>query len=133
MQKRYCWGCMQLVEEDVCPYCGYEMQDKIDSTMYLAPGTQLGKYLIGRVLGQGGFGITYLAYDMVLNLKVAIKEYLPKPLTEEELSTIVKEVVSEVGATTMKDMGKVMSVVSQRVNGRADGSIISKMVRSILA
>lgn len=62
-----------------------------------------------------------------------IKEYLPKPLTEEELSTIVKEVVSEVGATTMKDMGKVMSVVSQRVNGRADGSIISKMVRSILA
>ena len=62
-----------------------------------------------------------------------IKEYLPKPLTEEELSAIVKEVVSEVGATTMKDMGKVMTVVSQRVNGRADGSIISKMVRSILA
>ena len=62
-----------------------------------------------------------------------IKEYLPKPLTEEELSAIVKEVVSEVGATTMKDMGKVMPVVTQRVNGRADGSIISKMVRSILA
>ena len=62
-----------------------------------------------------------------------IKEYLPKPLTEDELNTIVKEVISEVGATTMKDMGKVMSVVSQRVNGRADGSIISKMVRSILA
>ena len=62
-----------------------------------------------------------------------IKEYLPKPLTEEELSAIVKEVVSEVGATTMKDMGKVMPVVSQRVNGRADGSIISKMVRGILA
>ena len=62
-----------------------------------------------------------------------IKEYLPQPLTEEELSAIVKEVVSEVGATTMKDMGKVMSVVTQRVNGRADGSAISKLVRGILA
>ena len=62
-----------------------------------------------------------------------IKEYLPKPLSEEELNTIVKEVISEVGATTMKDMGKVMPVVTQRVNGRADGSVISKMVRGILS
>lgn len=64
---------------------------------------------------------------------LVIKEYLPKPLTEDELNTIIKEVIAEVGATTMKDMGKVMSVVTQRVNGRADGSIISKMVRGILA
>ena len=64
---------------------------------------------------------------------LVIKEYLPKPLTEDELNTIIKEAIAEVGATTMKDMGKVMSVVSQRVNGRADGSIISKMVRGILA
>ena len=62
-----------------------------------------------------------------------IKEYLPKPLTEDELNTIVKEVISEVGATTMKDMGKVMPIITQRVNGRADGSVISKMVRGILA
>ena len=64
---------------------------------------------------------------------LVIKEYLPKPLTEDELNTIIKEVIAEVGATAMKDMGKVMSVVTQRVNGRADGSIISKMVRGILA
>ena len=62
-----------------------------------------------------------------------IKEYLPKPLSEDELNAIIKEVISEVGATNMKDMGKVMSVVTQRVNGRADGSVISKMVRGILA
>lgn len=64
---------------------------------------------------------------------LVIKEYLPKPLTEDELNTIIKEAIAEVGATTMKDMGKVMSIVTQRVNGRADGSIISKMVRGILA
>ena len=64
---------------------------------------------------------------------LVIKEYLPKPLTEDELNTIVKEVISEVGATTMKDMGRVMPIITQRVNGRADGSVISKMVRGILA
>ena len=64
---------------------------------------------------------------------LVIKEYLPKPLTEDELTTIIKEVISEVGATTMKDMGKVMPVITQRVNGRADGSVISKIVRGILA
>ena len=64
---------------------------------------------------------------------LVIKEYLPKPLTEDELSVIIKEVIAEVGATTMKDMGKVMPIITQRVNGRADGSVISKMVRGILA
>ena len=64
---------------------------------------------------------------------LVIKEYLPKPLTEDELNAIIKEVISEVGATTVKDMGKVMPVVTQRVNGRADGSVIGKIVRSILA
>ena len=64
---------------------------------------------------------------------LVIKEYLPKPLTEDELNTIIKEVISEVGATTMKDMGKVMPVVTQRVNGRADGSVIGKIVRGFLA
>ena len=58
---------------------------------------------------------------------------LTRPLTEDELNTIIKEVISEVGATTMKDMGKVMPVVTQRVNGRADGSVIGKIVRGILA
>ena len=64
---------------------------------------------------------------------LVIKEYLPKPLTEDELNAIIKEVISEVGATTVKDMGKVMPVVTQRVNGRADGSVIGKIVRGILA
>ena len=62
-----------------------------------------------------------------------IKEYLPKPLTEEELNTIVKETIEEVGASTMKDMGKVMGVVSQKTNGRADGKVVSVIVKKLLS
>lgn len=64
---------------------------------------------------------------------LVIKEYLPKPLTEEELNVIVKEVIEETGAVTMKDMGKVMGVVSQRTNGRADGKVISMIVKKLLS
>ena len=62
-----------------------------------------------------------------------IKEYLPKPLTEEELNTIVKETIEEVGALTMKDMGKVMGMVSQKTNGRADGKVVSMIVKKLLS
>lgn len=62
-----------------------------------------------------------------------IKEYLPKPLTEEELNTIVKETIEEIGASTMKDMGKVMGMVSQKTNGRADGKVVSMIVKKLLS
>lgn len=62
-----------------------------------------------------------------------IKEYLPKPLTEEELNTVVKETIEEVGASTMKDMGKVMGMVSQKTNGRADGKVVSMIVKKLLS
>ena len=62
-----------------------------------------------------------------------IKEYLPKPLTEEELNTIVKETIEEVGASTIKDMGKVMGMVSQKTNGRADGKVVSMIVKKLLS
>jgi len=67
--------------EATCLSCGYNNQAEPESPLYLKPGTLLeGKYLIGRVLGQGGFGITYLAYDMNLTIKLAIKEYFPQDL-----------------------------------------------------
>jgi uncharacterized protein YqeY len=62
-----------------------------------------------------------------------IKEYLPKPLTEEELNTIVKETIEEMGASTMKDMGRVMGMVSQKTNGRADGKVVSMIVKKLLS
>ncbi|AGR77219.1 conserved hypothetical protein, GatB/YqeY family [Aliarcobacter butzleri 7h1h] len=59
--------------------------------------------------------------------------YLPKQLTNEELEAGMKEVISEVGATTIKDMGKVMGVASKKFAGVADGKRINEMVKKLLA
>ena len=78
-QKR-CLGCMEPYDRsyDVCPHCGYTEEQTGISLLHLSPGTILaGRYLIGRTLGYGGFGVTYIAFDNMLQRKVAIKEYLP--------------------------------------------------------
>lgn len=77
-----CMGCMRgKGEKSICPYCSYVEGSAPESALHLLPGTILeNKYLIGKALGQGGFGITYLAWDLNLNIKLAIKEYLPQEL-----------------------------------------------------
>lgn len=62
-----------------------------------------------------------------------IETYLPKPLTDEELTAVLKEIIAEVGATTAKEMGKVMGVASKRLAGKADGRAISAKVKELLA
>ena len=63
----------------VCPRCGYDNSIPHDEGLYLKEGSVLnGKYLVGKALGQGGFGITYLGIDLGLKSKVAIKEYFPR-------------------------------------------------------
>ncbi|MDO5028340.1 MAG: GatB/YqeY domain-containing protein [Bacillota bacterium] len=60
-------------------------------------------------------------------------EYLPKQLTEEELTEIVKNVLEKSGYTSMKDMGKIMKEVMPLVQGKADGNMVNQVVRKILA
>lgn len=79
---RRCLGCMKEYDEkyDVCPYCGYCYdEDPIPTCM--SPGTILrgenSNYTIGKVIGRGSFGVTYIAWDNVLERKVAVKEYMP--------------------------------------------------------
>ncbi len=62
-----------------------------------------------------------------------IEEYLPKPLTEEELRAALTAIISEVGATGGKDMGRVMGVASKQLAGKAEGRAISAMVKELLA
>lgn len=59
-------------------------------------------------------------------------EYLPKQLTEDELTEIVREVI-EAGDYTMKDMGKIMKDVMPKIQGKADGKMVNEVVRKILA
>ena len=61
-----------------------------------------------------------------------IQEYLPKPLTKEEVEAIVKTAIEETGAESSKDIGKVMALVMQQTKGRADGKEINAMVRTEL-
>ena len=68
-----------------------------------------------------------------INSEIAvIKEYLPEELSVEELTKIVEETIAEVGATTMKDMGKVMQSVKAKTTGRADGRTINEIVKKLL-
>ena len=62
-----------------------------------------------------------------------IEEYLPKQMTEAELEAELKNIIAEVGATSAKDMGKVMGVASKKLAGRAEGKAISAKVKEILA
>jgi uncharacterized protein YqeY len=67
------------------------------------------------------------------NHEIAIlKEYLPAQLTDKALDELIHLAVKEVGAVSMKDMGKVMSTVVPKINGRADGAIVSQKVKHLL-
>lgn len=78
--KSICLGCMEdKGEAKTCPHCGYVEGAGPESLLHLPPGMVLqNKYLIGKAIGQGGFGITYLAWDLNLDLKLAVKEFFPQ-------------------------------------------------------
>ena len=62
-----------------------------------------------------------------------LEEFMPEPLSEDELEEIVDDVIAEVGATSLRDLGRVMADVMPQVSGRCDGSSVSQMVREKLA
>ncbi|MDQ3067233.1 MAG: GatB/YqeY domain-containing protein [Actinomycetota bacterium] len=62
-----------------------------------------------------------------------LEEFMPEPISEDELERIVDDVIAEVGATSMRDIGRVMADVMPQVAGRADGSAVSQLVREKLA
>ena len=90
--KPICYNCFQEREtaEGPCPHCGFDLaENEKKFPVALRAGTVLnGRYIIGRVLGQGGFGITYLALDTQLNAKVAIKEFMPNDIATRIGNTV---------------------------------------------
>ncbi len=75
----YCMGCMSPVTDGgKCSKCGFDISTYNVSKHCLVPGTILaGRYMAGRVIGEGGFGITYIGRDLVLDIIIAVKEYFP--------------------------------------------------------
>lgn len=87
MEEKRCFGCMKLKgDEPICPHCGYDETKKNDIHQLPAGTVLKEQYLVGRVLGQGGFGITYLAWDLYLDTPVAVKEYYPTGVVMRECS-----------------------------------------------
>jgi hypothetical protein len=73
--------------------------------------------------------------DLVQKEKAELKileKYLPEQLSDEELRDLVQNIIKETGASTLKDLGKVMAVLMPKIKGRADGSRVAKLVREIL-
>ncbi|MFT8362089.1 MAG: GatB/YqeY domain-containing protein [Sporolactobacillus sp.] len=70
--------------------------------------------------------------DEVSNEIAIVQSYLPEQLSEDDVQSIVDETISEVGAATKADIGKVMKAIMPKVKGRADGSLINRLVRSKL-
>ena len=86
-----CFNCFHYAPEgQPCPYCGYDASgDAGKYRLALQPGTILAnRYLIGRVLGQGGFGITYVALDNSTKSRVALKEYMPTDFAFRDEGTV---------------------------------------------
>ena len=72
-------------------------------------------------------------YEIEVEEEKVIEAYLPKQLSKEEVETIVKAIIAETGASSIKDMGKVMGATNQKLAGQADGKTISEVVKSLLA
>lgn len=72
-----------------------------------------------------------LAGEELAQVKV-IKEYLPKPLSEDELKAEIQAIIAETGATSMKEMGKVMGIATKKLAGKAEGKAISTLVKQLL-
>ena len=74
--------------------------------------------------------------DLIAGLKAemdVLMDYLPKQLTEDELKAVIEETIAEVGASSMKDMGKVMAAVKAKTVGRADGRMINEIAKGLLS
>ena len=74
--------------------------------------------------------------DLVDKIKgeiAVLEEYLPQQLSEEELTAVIKQAIADTGAASKADMGKVMGAVIPKVKGKADGSLVNKLVSQLLA
>lgn len=78
MELTRCFRCMEIIPQYPCPHCGYDPAQHPPQSFALRPGFVLGgKYVVGAVLGQGGFAITYMGWDLASERKVTIREYYP--------------------------------------------------------
>lgn len=117
-----------FLEAKTAPGANDTLEDA-DAMKILAKLAKQGKESAATFVQQNRQGLA----DAELAQVSVIEAYLPKPMTEEEIEAAVKEIIAQTGAAGMKDMGKVMGVASKQMAGKADGRIISGIVKKLLA
>ena len=104
----------------ICPHCGYNMNSEIPKH-HLQPGTILGgKYWVGNAIGEGGFGITYIGYNLNLEIKVAIKEYFPNGLVSRDTSNTDTVTIFSGSTQQMYEQGREKFVNEARALAKFD-------------
>ncbi len=117
-----------FIEAKTAPGANDTLTDA-DAIKIMAKMVKQGKDAAGIFASQGR---TDLAEEELAQVHV-IEAYLPQPLTAEELEAALRDIIARVGATSPKDMGKVMGTASKELSGRADGKAISTLVKQLLA
>ena len=111
MAVSYCIRCFQPVNGmDICPYCGYSNASYHPKSSFLPVGARLnGRYSVGTVLGEGGFGITYAGFDAQLRRRVAIKEFFPAGCVNRAADDSMRVTCSDAG-----DMRQIFEIGKQK-------------------
>ena len=122
---RYCLHCMTPVTQTsgACPHCGHDVNGGSQFGS-IVPGTYLhsNQYLVGDVIGQGGFGITYIGKDVGLNITVAIKEYYPNGISARDAKTSAVYSVGVQGGNASFLKGKNSFLEEAKTLGRFSGT-----------
>lgn len=122
MEANRCFGCMEETHSFPCPRCGYDPQRQKGPDYVICPDTILnGKYLVGKMLGQGGFGITYVGWDLALERKVAIKEYFPSGQVGRYPGKVALQWYSNTQSDAARQSGMEMFLKEARKMSRVDG------------
>ena len=117
-----------FIESKTAPGANDELSDE-DALKILAKLAKQGKDTASVYESQNRAD---LAEEEMKQVRI-IEEYLPKPLSTEELRTALSAIIQEVGATSAKDMGRVMGLASKQLAGKAEGRVISATVKELLA
>lgn len=106
-----CFGCFAEMpaEGGKCPHCGFALEYYEYKNYILRPGTELkDRYVIGKRLGEGGFGITYLAWDKEMQERVAIKEYYPGGVVSRDVTSVTGNSVQTAADKSKEDFDEGM-------------------------
>lgn len=117
-----------FIEAKTAPGAGDELSDA-DALKIIQKLVKQGKDAADIFVQQGRQDLA----DAELAQVAVYSDYLPKQLSEEELLAAVKEIITETGATSMKEMGKVMGAATKKLAGKADGKAVSACVKKLLA